>query len=111
MLFVMIISSVLCVSTVLLSRQQSYAHCDTLDGPVIKDARMALDKKDVTPALKWVTKETEPEIIAAFKTALTERTKGSATSEKTDMKFFETLVRIHRAGEGETFTGLKPSLK
>jgi hypothetical protein len=25
------------------------------------------------------------------------------------MKFFETLVRIHRAGEGASFTGLKPA--
>ncbi len=26
-----------------------------------------------------------------------------------DMYFFETLVRIHRAGEGEPYTGLKPA--
>ena len=30
------------------------AHCDTLDGPVVAMARIALDKGDVTPLLKWV---------------------------------------------------------
>jgi hypothetical protein len=30
------------------------AHCDTLDGPVVQDARLALEKNDATPVLKWV---------------------------------------------------------
>jgi CBS domain-containing protein len=29
--------------------------------------------------------------------------------ELADMYFFETLVRVHRAGEGEPYTGLKPA--
>jgi hypothetical protein len=29
--------------------------------------------------------------------------------EFADMYFFETLVRIHRAGEGEPYTGIKPA--
>jgi len=86
-----------------------YAHCDTLDGPVVKDAKIALQKGNVTPVLKWVKKESELEIRAAFQTALTERTKGIEAKEKADMKFFETLVRVHRAGEGASFTGLKPA--
>jgi hypothetical protein len=86
-----------------------YAHCDTLNGPVVKDAEAALEKGDVTPVLKWVKKEAEPEIRAAFNTALAERAKGKEAKEKADMKFFETLVRIHRTGEGASFTGLKPA--
>jgi len=43
----------------LLSPQFSLAHCDTLDGPVIKDARTALEKDDITPVLKWVQKKDE----------------------------------------------------
>jgi hypothetical protein len=35
---------------------KAFAHCDTLDGPVIKDAQAALKKGDVTPVLKWVKK-------------------------------------------------------
>ena len=40
----------------------AFAHCDTLDGPVVKTARAALEKGDVTPILKWVTNEYETEI-------------------------------------------------
>ncbi|RJP29094.1 MAG: hypothetical protein C4533_04655 [Candidatus Omnitrophota bacterium] len=82
-----------------------YAHCDTLDGPVILDARLAIDKKDVTPVLKWVKEEDEPEIRIAFERALSKR---EADQKEADMEFFETLVRIHRAGEGAEFSGLKP---
>ncbi len=88
---------------------KSYAHCDTLNGPVVKDARLALEKGDVTPVLKWVKKDAEPEIRAVFNTAIAERAKGGEAKEKADMKFFETLVRVHRAGEGASFTGLKPA--
>jgi len=83
-----------------------YAHCDTLDGPVIQDARAALEKGDVTPVLKWVKKEDEAEIKTAFDKALVE---GNTNKETADMSFFETLVRVHRAGEGADFTGLKPA--
>jgi hypothetical protein len=93
----------------LVGLNKSYAHCDTLNGPVVKDAQIALEKGDVTPVLKWVKKNAEPEIRAAFNTAISERAKGKEAKEKADMKFFETLVRIHRAGEGASFTGLKPA--
>jgi len=87
----------------------SAAHCDTLDGPVVKAARIALEKGDVTPVLKWVKKEQEKEIQEAFKKTLSVRTKGPEAKELADMYFFETLVRFHRAGEGASFTGLKPA--
>ena len=44
-----------------------FAHCDTLDGPVVKTARVALEKGEVTPILKWVKKENESEITDLFK--------------------------------------------
>ncbi|MEQ8220953.1 MAG: DUF6448 family protein, partial [Candidatus Eremiobacterota bacterium] len=40
---------------------------------------------------------------------LSVRTKGPEAKELADMYFFETLVRIHRAGEGASYTGLKPA--
>lgn len=86
-----------------------FAHCDTLDGPVVQDARAALEKGNVTPVLKWVKKDAETEVRSAFQTALAERAKSAEAKEKADMKFFETLVRVHRAGEGASFTGLKPA--
>ena len=84
------------------------AHCDTVDGPVVATARTALDKGDVTPLLKWVRPEEENEIRAAFQKTLAMRAKGSEAKEFADMYFFETLVRIHRTGEGAPYTGLKP---
>ncbi len=86
-----------------------FAHCDTLDGPVVKTARAALEKGDVTPILKWVKKENEMEIKDLFKKTLTVRSKGKEAQELADMYFLETLVRLHRAGEGEPYTGLKPA--
>ncbi len=84
------------------------SHCDTLDGPVVATARTALDKGDVTPLLKWVRPEEEKEIRAAFQKTLAMRAKGSEVKKFADMYFFETLVRIHRTGEGAPYTGLKP---
>ena len=85
------------------------AHCDTLDGPVVATARAALQKGDVTPVLKWVTSANEPEIRAAFARTLAVRSKGPEARGLADTYFFETLVRLHRAGEGAPYTGLKPA--
>ena len=81
------------------------AHCDTLDGPVIQDAHKALEAKDITPVLKWVKAKDEKAVKAAFNKALAAK---GANAEAAHNKFFATLVKIHRAGEGAPFTGLKP---
>jgi hypothetical protein len=88
--------------------KNAFAHCDTLDGPVVQTARIALEKGDVTPLLKWVHADDEKEIRVAFQKTLAVRAKGAEAKELADMYFFETLVRIHRAGEGAPYTGLKP---
>jgi hypothetical protein len=85
----------------------SGAHCDTLDGPVVTEGRAALEKGDITPVLKWVTKENEKEIREQFDKTLAVRKQGGVAGELADRYFFETLVRIHRAGEGAPYTGLK----
>lgn len=86
----------------------SHAHCDTLDGPVVAEARQALTKGDVTPLLKWVSGDDEKMIRRAFQKTLEVRKLGDQAREMADMYFFETLVRIHRSGEGAPYTGLKP---
>jgi hypothetical protein len=63
----------------------------------------------VTPVLKWVRQEDEQIIREVFTKTLLVRQKGKDARELADMYFFETLVRIHRAGEGEPYTGLKPA--
>ena len=83
------------------------SHCDTLEGPVITTARAALEKGDVTPVLKWVREDDEVSIREAFQRTMTVRAKGPEAKSLADMYFFETLVRIHRSGEGAPYTGLK----
>jgi hypothetical protein len=108
-----IITSFASVSTVvltiiLMSAGLVFAHCDTLAGPVVQTARIALEKGDITPLLKWVQPADEKEIRVAFQKTLAVRTKGPEAKDLADMYFFETLVRIHRAGEGAPYNGLKP---
>jgi len=85
------------------------AHCDTLDGPVVKDARLAIQKKDVTPVLKWIRESDEKETRQSFDRTMAVRVKGADAQELADMYFFETVVRIHRAGEGVPYMGLLPA--
>jgi hypothetical protein len=85
----------------------THAHCDTLDGPVVTTAKGAPEKGDVTPVLKWVKKEDEAQVRELFKKTQIVRGKGPEAKELADRYFFETLVRLHRAGEGAPFTGLQ----
>jgi hypothetical protein len=95
--------------TILLLPAPARAHCDTLDGPVVAEARRALESGDVTAVLKWVRGEDERAIRAAFRETLAVRSRGEDAKALADRFFFETLVRIHRAGEGEPYAGLKPA--
>jgi UDP-2,3-diacylglucosamine pyrophosphatase LpxH len=92
---------------ILMSPQTALAHCDTLDGPVVADARTALAKGDVTPALKWLQAKDEKEVRETFARTLEVRKLAPEARELADLYFFETLVRVHRAGEGAPYTGLK----
>lgn len=85
------------------------AHCDTLDGPVVIDARAALASGNPDAVLKWVRPADEGAIREAFARTRAVRALGQEASALADTWFFETLVRIHRAGEGAPFTGLKPA--
>ena len=85
------------------------AHCDGMDGPVVKAARAALEGGDVNLALVWVRRDDESEIRRAFARTVAVRDLSPAAKDLADLYFFETLVRIHRAGEGATYSGLKPA--
>src|SRR5688572_11797677 len=84
-------------------------HCDSLDGPVVRAARRALETGHVALVLPYVPKSGEREIIDAFDKVLATRKTGAVGREVADRYFFETVVRIHRTGEGAPFTGLKPA--
>ena len=85
------------------------AHCDGVDGPVVAAARQALDSGDPNPVLIWVQPKDEAEVRRAFNEAVAVRKLGAEAREMADRYFFETLVRVHRAGEGAPYTGLKPA--
>ncbi len=54
----------------------------------------------MTGLLKWVRKEDEKEIRTVFAASLAVRVKGKEARELAGRFLFETLVRVHRAGEG-----------
>ena len=92
-----------------LTPARALAHCDGLDGPVVKAAQRALETGNPALVLIWVQDKDEREILTAFEQTLAVRELSPQARELADRFFFETLVRVHRAGEGAPFTGLKPA--
>jgi len=103
-LFILVFfASFLCPCNLLLG------HCDTMDGPVIADAKKAIDQNNVNYVLIWVSPETEQELRDVFALSMKVRSLNQDAQALADRYFFETLVRIHRSGEGVPYTGVKPS--
>lgn len=84
------------------------AHCDTAEGPAVKDGRKALETGNLNYALKWIPADGEAELRDVFEKALKVRPLGVEAAELADRLFLETMVRIHRSGEGVGFTGIQP---
>lgn len=102
-LFFLIVTSFFLITT------NNFAHCDGIDGPVVISAKKALETKDVDHVLIWIQEPYEDEIKAAFEKTLAVREQSPEAEELVDKYFFETLVRLHRLGEGASYTGLKPA--
>lgn len=85
------------------------AHCDTMEGPTVADGRRALESGNVNHALKWIGEPHEAELTKAFELARRVRDLGDDARELADQYFLETLVRLHRAGEGAPYDGIKPA--
>jgi len=85
------------------------AHCDSYDGPTIKDAAKALETNNVNLVLKWITAEQEKEIISLFNKTYALKSGDKEVYAIVEKHFFETLVRLHRETEGAPYTGLKPA--
>ncbi len=69
----------------------------------------ALDTGNVNLALPFAPANAENEIRAAFAQSHKVRALGSEAKTLADRAFVETIVRLHRAGEGAAYTGLKPA--
>jgi hypothetical protein len=100
-------SAFVCLAAAALAAGTAGAHCDTMNGPLVPEAQAALEKGDIAPILKWVQARDEGEIRAAFAEAVAVRGKAPEAKALADRWFLETLVRVHRAGEGAPYTGLK----
>lgn len=98
-------SVVLCV----ISAGLAAAHCDSMDGPVVIAAKAALESGNPDGVLAWVQPDDEAVIKEAFRKTREVRKLGGEAADLADTWFFETLVRMHRAGEGASYTGLKPA--
>lgn len=98
---------ILALVLVALLGTEVFAHCDTANGPLIPEAMAALEKGEMAPILKWISKENEEEIKTAFAQAVAVRAMGPEAKELADRYFIETLVRLHRAGEGAPYTGIR----
>lgn len=94
---------------ILIPASSMFSHCDGLDGPVVQAAQKAIASGDVNLVLIWVQKRDEEQIKNAFKETLAVRKLSPEARELADKHFFETVVRLHRAGEAASFTGLKPA--
>lgn len=103
------ILTVIMIAIMAITAQPLYAHCDSYDGPLIKDALKALETSDVKPVLKWIDEKYEPEIISLFDKTASLRGGDKEVYAIVEKHFLETLVRLHREGEGAPFTGLKPA--
>ncbi|CAJ1509962.1 DUF6448 family protein [[Mycobacterium] burgundiense] len=105
----LVVLGIAAAAMVLLKPLRASAHCDTMDGPVVQAGRLALEHGNVNYAASWVQPDGEAELRAAFDHSRAVRGLNDDARELADRYFLENLVRIHRAGEGAGFDGLKPS--
>lgn len=108
--FALIIGIVMLVGlAAVLMPQKASAHCDTMDGPAVMDGKFALETGNINYAYKWIFAEYEEELKEIFDLSRKVRNLGAEAQEVADRWFLENFVRIHRAGEGAPYDGLKPS--
>lgn len=104
-----LIAAAMAAAAMALPFAPALAHCDSVDGPVATAAVRALDAANLNIALPFVPATAEPEVKAAFDQARRVRGLDAGAKALADRWFMETVVRLHRAGEGAPYTGLKPA--
>jgi hypothetical protein len=76
---------------------------------VVAAAIKAINQNNINYALIWVNPAYEKEIKEAFQSTMKVRVLSPEAEKLADNYFFETLVRLHRIGEGMAYTGIKPA--
>lgn len=89
----------------------AFAHCDTMDGPVVAAARKAIQTGNRNLILIWVKKADEEAISKIFERVMAARNLAATPESKAriETELFEALVKIHREGEGAKYEGLQPA--
>lgn len=105
----LILSAIALFALIALTPRRASAHCDTEDGPAVVDGHQALQTGNINYALKWIFADGEAELRPIFDRAVRVRALGGEAAELADRHFLENLVRIHRAGEGAGYDGIKPT--
>ena len=82
---------------------------NSVDGPVAKAVQKALDNGNLNPVLAYAPAAAEAEILATFEKSRKVRGLGADARALADQAFMETVIPLHCAGEGATYTGLKPA--
>ena len=109
MIKLQILAAPVLAAAILLGAAQANAHCDAVDGPVAKAVLKALETGNLYPVLAYAPASAEGEIRAAFDKSRKVRNLGPDARELADHAVLETVVRLHRAGEGAVYTGLQPA--
>jgi hypothetical protein len=109
MITIRMLIAVVVAASLLFGTNAARAHCDALDGPVAKAVEKALETGNVNPVLAYAPPTAEDEIRAAFQRSRKVRGLGPDAKALADRAFMETVIRLHRAGEGAAYTGLKPA--
>jgi hypothetical protein len=92
-----------------ISHENLHAHCDGEDGPVVIAAKKALEEENINLVLIWVQKKDENAVRDVYEKTIHVRKLDPAAKDIADSYFFDTVVRLHRMGEGAPFTGVKPA--
>lgn len=82
---------------------------DTMDGPVVTAAELALEMENVNYVLPFVKEEYETELKEAFDRTVTVRELSGEAAEVADYWFFETAVRLYMLGAGKSYSGIRQS--
>lgn len=96
-------------AALLLAGPGAMAHCDAVDGPVAQAVGKALESGNIYLVLPYAPASAEAELKAAFAEARKVRALGADARVLADRSFLETTIRLHRAGEGAEYTGIKPA--
>lgn len=105
--FLILILSVLALTFV--GPQRAFAHCDGKGRTSRQGRSTGACQGDVNLVLSWVPANDEAEIRKVFAKTMAARKVNAEARELADLHFFETLVRVHQAGEGTPYTGAKPT--